>query len=268
MGMFCYLFFMQINLAVLIIKFIITFLKNYWEPLVDICTIASPFIVAYYGSKYSKNQDNKINYDNKINRIANFQSMPTLNKNLKIILQHNEEKYNIEKLKCNKNALFIKDLDKINKFYLVEFIFYLNNFTKIYPNYIKIKGITINGFSKNENNEKIGFNIERQPIEYNYFLTPIDDTNLNIVKTYFCLKKEEFNNIYNIKNGYLPLYITINFTIKNSFGIETNNIVYGEYKQVGWRELEEEFGDEKKSLLTMNAENIEMRNIEIKEEKK
>lgn len=182
-------------------------------------TLIATVIIARKNSKQVAEQNKKILYDNKMQRLTNYHS--------NVILSDSplEIKYDVDEIKQYSNFAHLVGSNMTN---LVEFKFMLKSISNVFPTQIKIEDFLL--WNTDMKNECVKKDLIHPKVSGNYNDTGIIEDDNIILLIWYGMSIEEKNKIIewtNIKNY---INFEIKLKIKNQVNIETELVLNGIYK--------------------------------------
>jgi hypothetical protein len=238
--------------------------KPSWDFIVDIFTIVTPILIAFFGYRTSKKQDEKILKDNEINRKANFQSSLILSDKMEILI-YMDSLHNYSEYEKDQNVLLSRK-DLVNGMcYAFNLDLYLENLTNIFPSSAIIYEVELYDNSPNSKDLRGNF------INYTFLnrnrifkRTTIDKNKNTCISILCCVSYGEMNILKQYNDLDRILSIVIKLAIKNTCGIITNCMVKGTFKIVNFIDLISGAagGSKKKWELKVEKAYLEIESIE------
>lgn len=231
-------------------------------------SILIPFSIAFVGWKISQRQNKKILEDNKVNRLANYNSNIILaeSKNKSYIIFHLKTWHNYSELLPYKNVLLSNKEKNINGMtYAITINLAFKSIGKIIPTQCNIKKFMLYDTTDDKSKQKNSKQLCIDFINYypNFRNITIDKDELIIVNFLCCVTNEQYNELklYDATNK--KLNFVMELKIKNQFNIVNECEVSGLFKQAkkendGTNSLG---GQKEKLVLKLDASYLTVKNI-------
>lgn len=231
-------------------------------------SILIPISIAVGGWKISKKQNEKILEDNKVNRLANYNSNIILDefKNKSYIILYFKTWHNYSEVLPYKNILLSNKEKNINGMtYAITINLAFKNIGKIIPTQCNIKKFMLYDTTDDKNKQKNSTQLHIDFINYysDFKNTTIDKDGLIIINFLCCITDEQYDELksYNATNKKLNFIMELK--IKNQFNIVNECEVSGLFKQtkkenIGTNSLG---GQKEKLVLKLDASYLTVKNI-------
>lgn len=207
---------------------------NFFGHLVDWLSLVSTISIAIFGWRLSERQQQKTLEDNKINRLANFNSNVILDdEQPSAIICHIDTLYNYSMVAQTQNVLLSnKIVHEIGTAYSISINLSFKSIGNIIPTLCKFEKIILYDTTIDKNKQKETEQAIMEFFSYNSEFKSLaikDKDSLN-TEVLCCISEEEYKKIVNYDYSNRNLNIVIDLNVKNQFGIVSNCQICGLFK--------------------------------------
>lgn len=240
--------------------------KTVWDYIVDICGIITPFIILYLGNRFSKKINEKNEEDNRIKKIATFNSQINLGLNSELKL-HLDSNHNYTETLKEKPVLLKEGQSKTDVLYGFDLILQFKNITNFFPNRIKINTIKLYD-TDNDKTKFISNNIIYTGYNHcnKYYDLPIDKDNDNCIEILCCCDEQDISKLSKLNKNNKSINIRAELNIANSFNITTQINTRGIFTIENEKKISRDATNSNKKILYLKAKETYTNINEIKEE--
>lgn len=189
----------------------------------DISNVIATIVIAWLGYRYTKNQDKKIENENKNERLTNYQSIISVdnakynNITLDINTYHNYTMYSDINVLQSNNGNVINGMP-----YAFNLEIALKSFSETLPTQIRIKNIKIFDTPKNKkiDNFKQLF-LDFVNIDYTFKALAFNQNKILLMNCLCCITNDEYKKFREHNFTDTIINIAITYEVKNQFNIVT-----------------------------------------------
>lgn len=192
-----------------------------WDYIVDICAIITPFVILFLGNRFSESINKKNDEDNRVKRIATFNSQINLGTISELKL-HLDSMHNYNEILNRKPVLLKEEQTTSDILYGFDLKLHFKNMTNFFPNKIKMMSIqlydTDNDKTKFISNNIIysGYNLCNK-----YYDFPINEDGESCIEVLCCCSKDDLEELSKLNKNNKLINLRAELYIRNSFNILT-----------------------------------------------